>query len=66
MKILAKMVNSTDLQDEIFDQLFKCSSDQGTLAVAPVVGVTQTVVTQPTFPNISSLSEANLLKVIDF
>jgi hypothetical protein len=67
MKILlAKMVNCSDLPEELFDQLFKITPDQETLAVAPVVGITQTVVTQPTFPNISSLSEANRLKVIDF
>jgi hypothetical protein len=42
MKILAKMVNSSDLPDELFDQLLKTTSDQETLAVAPVVGVTQT------------------------
>jgi hypothetical protein len=51
MKILAKMVKSSDLLDELFNHLFKTTPDQEALAVAPVVGATQTVVTQPTCLN---------------
>jgi hypothetical protein len=65
VKILAKMVNSSDLPEELFEQLFE-TPNQETQAVAPVVGTTQTVVTQHVFPNITSMSVANLQQVIDF